>query len=224
MSKEIWTEVDRYYEDLIIRPDPRFQQIIENSLKARLPAIHIPSSLGALLELLVIGMGAKRVLEIGTLGGYSTAWMARGLPPDGKLITLEIDPDHARVAQENLADFDFSSKVDIRIGDALVSLKELAESKVDPFDFIFIDAEKNQYAKYLDWSIKLSRPGTMIVADNVVRRGEIINEASIDPSVKGIREFNQLVAENPRLKTTVLQTVSAKRYDGFTLLVVDPTG
>jgi predicted O-methyltransferase YrrM len=221
MTKEIWTAVDRYYQDLIIKPDPRFQGIIQNSLEAGLPAIHIPPSLGALLELLVIGIRAKRVLEIGTLGGYSTAWMARGLPPDGKLITLEIDPDHAEVAKANLAVFDFSTKVEIRVGNALNSLKEMAESEVEPFDFIFIDAEKNQYSQYLDWSIKLSHPGTMMVADNVVRRGEIINVTSADPSVKGIREFNQTVSENPRLKVTVLQTVSAKRYDGFSLLVVD---
>jgi predicted O-methyltransferase YrrM len=221
MSKEIWTEVDRYYEDLIIKPDPRFQEIIHNSLEAGLPAIHIPPSLGAMLELLVIGMRAKRVLEIGTLGGYSTAWMARGLPPDGKLISLEIDPDHADVARKNLVDFDFRSKIEIRVGNALDILREMVDSKIEPFDFIFIDADKNQYSQYLYWSIQLSRPGTLMVADNVIRRGEIINEDSADPSVKGIREFNQSVAENPRLKTTVLQTVSAKRYDGFSLLVVD---
>ena len=222
MSKEIWTAVDRYYEDLIIKPDSRFQQIIENSLKAGLPAIHIPSSLGALLELLVIGLRAKRVLEIGTLGGYSTAWMARGLPPEGKLISLEVDPNHAAVAEKNLEDFDFRSKIEIRVGNAIDSLKEMVETNIEPFDFIFIDAEKNEYSKYLDWSIKISHPGTMMVADNVVRRGEIINQDSPDPSVMGIRQFNQAVAENPRLRTTVLQTVGAKRYDGFTLLVVDP--
>ena len=222
MNKETWTAVDKYYEDLIIKPDPRFQKILESSEQEGLPTIQIPASLGAFLELLVRGMQAKRVLEIGTLGGYSTAWLARGLPSEGTIISLEIDPHHAEVAHNNLADFEFVNKIEIKVGDALDSLREMVESKIDPFDLIFIDAEKKQYSEYLDWSIKLSRPGTLMIADNVVRRGEIINETSEDPSVQGIREFNQVVSEHHRLKATVLQTVGAKRYDGFTLLVVDP--
>ncbi len=222
MNKETWTAVDKYYEDLIIKPDPRFEMILEASRNAGFPTIQIPASLGAFLELLVRGMQAKRVLEIGTLGGYSTAWLASGLPVDGSLTTLEISPVHADLAQKNLAAFEFVHKIEIKVGDALDSLREMVESKIDPFDLIFIDAEKKQYSEYLDWSIKLSRPGTLMIADNVVRRGEIINETSEDPSVQGIREFNQVVSEHHRLKATVLQTVGAKRYDGFTLMVVDP--
>ena len=222
MNKETWKAVDEYYQELIIKPDPRFEKILEVSNKEGLPTIQIPPSLGAFLELLVRGMGAKRVLEIGTLGGYSTAWLASGLPEDGNLISLEIDPKHADVAQRNISMFKFVDKVSIKVGDALESLREMVETNMDPFDLIFIDAEKNQYRAYLEWSIKLSRPGTLIIADNVVRRGEIINKNSTDASVLGIREFNQSLSEEPRLKATVLQTVGAKRYDGFTMMVVDP--
>ena len=222
MNKETWTAVDEYYQELIIKPDPRFEKILEVSNKEGLPTIQIPPSLGAFLELLVRGMGAKRVLEIGTLGGYSTAWLASGLPEDGNLISLEIDPKHADVAQKNISMFEFVDKVSIKVGDALESLREMVETNIDPFGLIFIDAEKSQYRAYLEWSIKLSRPGTLIIADNVVRRGEIINKNSTDASVLGIREFNQSLSEEPRLKATVLQTVGAKRYDGFTMMVVDP--
>jgi len=222
MKQEIWTAVDSYYEDLMVRSDPRFSKIIEASNEAGLPPISITSSLGKLLELLVRFLGAGRILEIGTLGGYSTAWLAQGLPSGGKLITLEIDPEHAAVAQRNLSQFEFSSLVDIRVGEALDTLGTLDEDREGPFDLIFIDANKSQYSEYLDWSIKLSRPGTAIIADNVVRRGNIINVNSEDPSVKGIRDFNLKVSNEPRLRATVLQTVSSKGYDGFSLIYVDP--
>lgn len=221
MNKDIWTAVDHYYQDLIIKPDPRFEKILEVSNKEGLPTIQIPPSLGAFLELLIRGMGAKRVLEIGTLGGYSTAWLASGLPEDGHLISLEIDPKHAAVAKKNLSLFEFGDKVNIKVGKALESLSNMVEANLEPFDLIFIDAEKSQYKSYLDWSLKLSRPGTVMIADNVVRRGEVINETSNDSSVLGIREFNQSISEQSRLKATVLQTVGAKRYDGFTMMVVD---
>jgi len=222
MNQEIWTAVDSYYEDLMVRSDPRFNKIIEASNEAGLPPISIPANLGKLLELLVRFQGARRVLEIGTLGGYSTAWLARGLPPGGKLITLEIDPEHAAVARRNLSLFEFSGLIDIRVGDALDTLRILDKNREGPFDLIFIDANKSQYSEYLDWSIKLSRPGTAIIADNVVRRGNIINENSEDQSVIGIRAFNQKVSGESRLSATVLQTVSAKGYDGFSLIYLDP--
>ncbi|MCK4826606.1 O-methyltransferase, partial [bacterium] len=167
MNKETWTAVDKYYEDLIVKPDLRFKNIIQAALQAGLPTIQITPNQGAFLELLVRVTGAKRVLEIGTLGGYSTAWLAKGLPPDGSLITLEINPEHAAIAQKNLEDFEFVGKIELKVGDGLDSLKELVESGAGPFDLIFIDAEKSQYSKYLDWSIKLSRPGTLMIADNV---------------------------------------------------------
>ena len=222
MNQEIWTAVDSYYEDLMIRPDPRFNKIIEASNEAGLPPISITSNLGKLLELLVRFQGAHRVLEIGTLGGYSTAWLAKGLPPGGKIITLEINPEHAAVARKNLSQFEFSGLIDIQVGDALDSLRTLDKDQEGPFDLIFIDANKSQYSEYLDWSIKLSRPGTAIIADNVVRRGNIINENSEDPSVNGIRAFNQKVSSYSRLRTTAIQTVSSKGYDGFLLIYVDP--
>ena len=222
MKQEIWTAVDSYYEDLMIRPDPRFNKIVEASNEAGLPLISITSNLGKFLELLVRFQGAHRVLEIGTLGGYSTAWLAKGLPPGGKIITLEINPEHAAVARKNLSQFEFSGLIDIQLGDALDSLRTLDKDQEGPFDLIFIDANKSQYSEYLDWSIKLSRPGTAIIADNVVRRGNIINENSEDPSVNGIRAFNQKVSSYSRLRTTAIQTVSSKGYDGFLLIYVDP--
>jgi len=222
MKQEIWTAVDSYYEDLMIRPDPGYNKIIEASNKAGLPPISITSSLGKFLELLVRFQGAHRVLEIGTLGGYSTAWLAKGLPPGGKIITLEINPEHAAVARRNLSQFEFYGLIDIQVGDALDSLRTLDKDQEGPFDLIFIDANKSQYSEYLDWSIKLSRPGTAIIADNVVRRGNIINKNSEDPSVKGIRDFNLKVSNEPRLRATVLQTVSSKGYDGFSLIYVNP--
>ena len=222
MNQEIWSDVDSYYEKLIVRPDPRFNKIIEASLEAGLPSINITSSLGKLLELLVRFQGASRVLEIGTLGGYSTAWLAQGLPPGGKVISLEIDSERAAIALRNLSQFEFSNLVDIQVGDALDMMKTLHETGEGPFDLIFIDAEKSQYCEYLEWAIKLSRPGTMIVADNVVRRGKIIDESSEDSSVNGIRAFNDKVSQDPHLRATVLQTVSPKGYDGFYLIYVDP--
>jgi len=222
MNQEIWTAVDSYYEDLMVRSDPRFNKIIEASNEAGLPPISITSSLGKLLELMVRFLGAHRVLEIGTLGGYSTAWLAQGLPSGGKLITLEINPEHAAVARKNLSQFKFFNLVDIQVGDALDTLRTLDQDREGPFDLIFIDANKSQYCEYLDWSIKLSRPGTAIIADNVVRRGNIINENSEDQSVNGIRAFNQKVSSYSRLRATVLQTVSRKGYDGFSLIFVDP--
>jgi len=222
MKQEIWTAVDSYYEDLMIRPDPRFNKIIEVSNEVGLPPISITSSLGKFLELLVRFQGAHRVLEIGTLGGYSTAWLAKGLPPGGKIITLEINPEHAAVARKNLSQFDFSGLIEIQVGDALDSLRTLDKDREGPFDLIFIDANKSQYSEYLDWSIKLSRPGTAIIADNVVRRGNIINENSEDPNVNGIRAFNQKVSSYSQLRTTAIQTVSSKGYDGFLLIYVDP--
>ena len=223
MSKEIWTAVERYHEDLIIKPDPRFQEIIKRTLEAGLPPLHVPPSLGAFLELMVRALDPKMVLEIGTLGGYSTAWMARGLPPDGKLVTLEIDPGVAELAQENLAEFPFYDKIEIIVGDAMESVGKLIQAGKKPADMIFIDGDKSQYPDYLEISIDISRPGALIIADNVVREGKILEENSDDPRVRGIRAFNQMVSDHPRLQATVLQTVGEKWHDGFTVLIVDPT-
>jgi predicted O-methyltransferase YrrM len=222
MKEEVWQNVDRYYEDLIVKPDPEYYKIIEASREAGFPPISVSSNLGKFLELCVRFQKAQRVLEIGTLGGYSTAWLARGLPPGGKVISLEIDPDRASFAKQNLSQFEFSSMIDIRVGDALETMKALYGTGEGPFDLIFIDAEKTQYSVYLEWAIKLSRKGTMIIADNVVRRGKIIDQNSADVNVQGIRKFNLAVAGDSRLNATVVQTLSSKGHDGFFMIYVDP--
>jgi predicted O-methyltransferase YrrM len=221
MSKDLWTEVDQYYTELFVKPDPRFEQINQASLDAGLPSIQITPNQGKFLELLVRLQGAKRVLEIGTLGGFSTAWLASGLPAGGKLISLEINPEHTVQAEKNLALFEFKSELIILQGDGLVLLQEMVEIETEPFDLVFIDATKEQYADYLDWILPLSRPGTIIIADNVVRGGRILDQNSEDNSVRGIQEFNQKVAADTRLSATVLQTVGEKGYDGFTFIIVN---
>jgi predicted O-methyltransferase YrrM len=222
MKEELWQNVDRYYEDLIVKPDPEYYKIIEASREAGFPPISVSSNLGKFLELCVRFQKAQRVLEIGTLGGYSTAWLAQGLLPGGKVVSLEIDPDRASLAKQNLSQFEFSSMIDIRVGDALETMKALYGTGEGPFDLIFIDAEKTQYSVYLEWAIKLSRKGTMIIADNVVRRGKIIDQNSADVNVQGIRKFNLAVAGDSRLNATVVQTLSSKGHDGFFMIYVDP--
>jgi predicted O-methyltransferase YrrM len=222
MKEEVWQNVDRYYEDLIVKPSPEYNKIVEASREAGFPPISVSSNLGKFLELCVRFQKAQWVLEIGTLGGYSTAWLARGLPPGGKVISLEIDPDRASLARQNLSQFEFSSMIDIQVGDALETMKVLYETGEGPFDLIFIDAEKTQYSVYLEWAIKLSRKGTMIIADNVVRRGKIIDQNSADVNVQGIRKFNLAVAADSRLNATVVQTLSSKGHDGFFMIYVDP--
>ena len=164
--------------------------------------------------------GARRVLEIGTLGGYSTIWMARALPAGGQIITLELDPHHAEVARANLLNAGVLDRVDLRVGPALDTLKSLVAANAAPFDLIFIDADKAGYPAYLEWSLKLSHPGTVIVADNVVRDGKVIDPESADPNIQGVRRFTDLLAAEPRLSATVLQTVGSKGYDGFAIAIV----
>lgn len=215
-----WTDVDRYYEDLLVRPDPLFEDILQGSRNAGLPAINITAHQGKLLSLMVGMCSARRVLEVGTLGGYSTAWLAAGLPEEGELITLELNPDFAEVAHRNLAEFDFAHQVRIQLGHATESLQAMIDGNVTPFDFIFLDADKTQYPDYLHKVIDLSHPGTIIVADNVVRDGEVAHAESTDEYVRGIQRFNEAVALHPRLDATAIQTVGAKGYDGFSLMVV----
>lgn len=220
MNKETFIAVDNYYEDLFQVKGSDFERINEAADKAGLPAIQVSPLQGKFLQLMVLAQGSKRVLEIGTLGGYSTAWLASGLTEDGLLISLELNPVHAEVAQENLSRFNFKSEIEIRIGDAQQLIDELILSKAEPFDLIFIDADKEGYADYLNRVVKISRPGTLIIADNVVRNGRIIEENSQDSSVLGIQRFNQALISNPRLTASTLQTVGARSYDGFTFIVV----
>jgi predicted O-methyltransferase YrrM len=220
MTQKIWNAVEAYLNENLAPADTALQAALKNNIAAGLPTIDVAPHEGKLLYLLAKMRGASRILEIGTLGGYSTIWLARALPEDGTLLTLELDPKHAEVAKANIAGAGLSSKVEVRLGPALDSLSKLHADGTKPFDFIFIDADKAGYPDYLDWSLRLSQPGTVIVADNVVREGAIIEADSKDPSVQGVRRFFEQVAANPRLEATAIQTVGTKGYDGFALAVV----
>lgn len=218
--KRLWTEVDRYYGDLLAPSDAQLEAALAANEQAGLPPIGVSPLQGKLLEVLVRICGARRVLEIGTLGGYSTIWMARALPEGGRIVTLEFDPHHAEVAGANLRRAGVADRVDLRVGRAIDSLPKLLGPADAPFDLIFIDADKEGYAEYLDWALKLSRSGTVIVADNVVRDGKVVDPKCDDPRVQGIQRFAARLAAEPRLSATAMQTVGAKGYDGFTLAVV----
>jgi predicted O-methyltransferase YrrM len=220
MDQNVWNAVDRYLADNLISADHRIEDALEANACAGLPAIDVAPSQGKLLHLLARVQGARRILEIGTLGGYSTIWLARALPSDGQLITLELDPKHAAVASNNIQRAGLSPRVEIRVGPALDSLAALHASQPVPFDFIFLDADKPNNPVYLDWAVKLSRPGTLILADNVVREGAILESNSTDPRVTGTRTFLEKLGQHPRLDATAIQTVGVKGYDGFALAVV----
>lgn len=220
MKKTDWTAVDRYITDLLLPADPILGAALEANRAAGLPAIDVSPVQGKLLHLLARSQGARRILEIGTLGGYSTIWLARALPPDGRLITLEADLKHAEVARSNIKRAGLDYLVELRVGPAQNTLPRLVEENAAPFDFIFVDADKTGYPEYLKWSLKLSRVGTMIVADNVVREGAITDPENADPNVRGVRRFFELLAAEPRLSATVLQTVGAKKYDGMAFALV----
>ena len=215
-----WAAVDRYIADLFIGSDPALDAALRDSNAAGLPAINVSPNQGKLLMLMAKSLGARRILEIGTLGGYSTIWLARALHPDGRLITLEYDPKHAEVARANIARAGFATAVEVRQGRAQDTLPKLVADGAGPFDFIFIDADKPGYPDYLAWSLKLSRVGTVIIADNVVRKGEIVDANSADTNVQGMRKFNALLAAEPRVNATEIQTVGSKGYDGFAYAVV----
>jgi len=219
-TQPVWTKVDRYFGDLLLRPDPALDAAIVANRDADLPAIDVTPLQGKFLELLVRISGARRILEIGTLGGYSTIWLARALPADGIVVSLELEPSHAKIARANLKKAGLAERVEIRVGRAAGTLKKLVAEGSDPFDMIFIDADKASYPDYLDWSLKLARHGTLIVADNVVRDGEVIDPKSPDPNIQGVRRFTEKLAAEPRLTSTVLQTVAGKGYDGFAMVVV----
>ena len=219
MTQTHWTAVDNYISDLLVRPDPVLEAALESSRAAGLPAINVSPPQGKLLHLLARAQGARTILEIGTLGGYSTIWLARALPKDGRLITLEADPKHAEVARANIARAGLSDVVDVRVGRALETLADLLAEKRGPFDLVFIDADKTGYPAYFAWALKLSHRGTMIIADNVVRQGAVADPASADPNVQGVRQFNALLAAESWVSATVIQTVGSKGYDGFAIAV-----
>ena len=212
--------MDKYFKNTLVSSDSVLNDALQDSEAAGLPQHNVAPNQGKLLQLLAKMMGAKRILEIGTLGGYSTIWLARSIPPDGCVITLEADSKHAEVALKNIARANLSNLVDVRVGRAIDTLSELVREGSLPFDFIFIDADKPSNPDYLKLSLKLSHPGTVIIGDNVVRDGEVANFNSSDPKVQGVRKFCELLSTNPRLSSTAIQTVGNKGYDGFTITIV----
>jgi predicted O-methyltransferase YrrM len=219
-DNELWAGVDAYYNGLLVGNDPALDAALADSAAAGLPSIHVSPSQGKLLHLLARACGARTILEIGTLGGYSTIWLARALPAGGRLVTLEAEPRHAAVARGNIARAGLADIVDLRLGAAQDTLPRLAAEARGPFDLIFIDADKQGYPGYLAWALKLSRRGTLILADNVVRKGAVIDPSSTDPTVLGVRRMNELLAAEPRLSATVVQTVGSKGYDGLVIALV----
>jgi predicted O-methyltransferase YrrM len=220
MTKDQWSKVDAYISELLIPPNDALTAALAANAEGGLPAIDVAPNQGRLLELLVRMHGSKSVLELGTLGGYSTIWLAGALPPDGRLVTLEFDPHHAEVARSNIERAGFADLVEIRVGAALDTLPQLAAEGQGPFDFIFIDADKDNYPNYFPWALELSRPGTVILADNVVRAGALADPDSTNAYVKGAQRFHELVAAEPRVTATTIQTVGSKGWDGFTLAIV----
>jgi predicted O-methyltransferase YrrM len=215
-----WSEVDSYLAETLIGPEPALEDALAANSAAGLPSIDVSAPQGKLIHLLARMIGARKALEIGALGGYSTIWLARALPDDGRLVTLEVNAKHAEIARSNVARAGLSGKVEIRTGAALASLPKIEAEGLGPFDFVFIDADKTNNAAYLEWALRLSRPGTAIVVDNVVRDGEVADAASRDPDVIGVRRMFDLIAREPRLSATAIQTVGAKGWDGFALAVV----
>jgi predicted O-methyltransferase YrrM len=220
MTHEQWTEVDNYVVELLTPSDAVLDAALFDSDAAGLPPINVAPNQGKFLEILAASHRARRILEIGTLGGYSTIWLARALPDDGCLVSLELEPRHAEVARKNIERAGFANLVEVRVGPAVQTLQSLVDSKVEPFDLVFIDADKEGYPQYLQFSLALSRQGTLIVADNVVRDGEVMNPSSTDERVQGVRAFLALAASDARLEGTVVQTVGSKGYDGFGIFLV----
>jgi predicted O-methyltransferase YrrM len=220
MTQELWIAVDEYINGVLIPSDPILDAAVHASTEAGLPSIQVSPPQGKLLHLLARALAARNILEIGTLGGYSTIWMARALPPGGRVITLEADAKHAKVARANFARAGFAEVIDLRLGPALDTLPKIAAEGRGPFDLIFIDANKSTMAEYFDWSLKLSKPGTMIISDNVIRDGAVIDPTSKDPDIQGVRRFNERLAAEPRVSATEIQTVGSKGYDGFALALV----
>ena len=220
LSQEQWTAVDRYFEEMFGLGDAALDEALKASAEAGLPSINVSAAQGKMLQILARAVGARRILEIGTLGGYSTIWLARALPAGGRLITLEANAKHAEVARGNIARAGLAETVELRLGPALETLPKLASEGLGPFDLVFIDAKKPEYTDYFAWTLKLSRLGTLIVADNVVRKGAVVDPNSEDENVQGIRRFNESVKAESRVSVTAVQTVGSKGYDGFLMALV----
>jgi predicted O-methyltransferase YrrM len=220
MSEELWARVDRYLADTMVKPDSALDQALADSDTAGLPSIAVPPGHGKLLQILARLVNARTILEIGTLGGYSAIWLARALKPGGRLISLEADATHAKLARANIARAGLQNVVDVRLGAALETLPRIAAEKIGPFDLVFIDADKPNTPRYFTWALTLARVGSIIVVDNVVRKGEVVNADTADPNVQGMRVFLDLAGSERRVDATAIQTVGAKGYDGFSIMLV----
>lgn len=221
MTQASWDDVDRYLNSVLAPHDGALDAALASSAAAGLPEIAVTPTQGKLLWLLARAIGARRILEIGTLGGYSTIWLARALPPDGRLITLEADPKHAQVARANLARAGLERVAEVRLGRALEVFPALEAEQAGPFDLIFIDADKANIPEYFSWSLRHSRPGSLIVVDNVIREGAVTDASSTDPNVVGVRRLNQVLASDPHVGATAIQTVGSKGWDGFAIALVN---
>jgi predicted O-methyltransferase YrrM len=220
MNPDTWNAVDRYLTESLVPQDAALEAALASSVAAGLPQIHVAPNQGKLLHVLARAVDARRILEVGTLAGYSTIWLARALAPGGKVVTLEYDAKHADVARTNFERAGLEGAIDMRMGKALDTLAQLAAEGGAPFDFTFIDADKEHNADYVTWALRLSRPGSLIVIDNVVRDGKVADAANTDSAVLGVRRMNELLASEPRLAATAIQTVGSKGYDGFAIAVV----
>jgi len=220
MDVDQWTAVDEYIINRLVPPDPALDAALESSAAAGLPAIHVTPNQGKLLHLLARTVGARRILEIGTLGGYSTIWLARALAAGGRLITLEVDPGYAAIARTNIRRAGLAELVEVRVGQAADTLRQLVAEGGRPFDLIFIDADKSATTEYFSWALRLARRGSVIVIDNVIRDGKVLDDTSTDPSIQGVRRFFELAASENRVTATAVQTVGSKGHDGFAIALV----
>lgn len=220
MNQEQWMAVENYFSDTIVPSDEVLDAALARSAEAGLPSIQVAPNQGKLLAILAQSIGARTILEIGTLGAYSTIWLARALPPGGSMVTLEFDPKHADIARKNLAQAGLSEVVEVRVGRAAESLPKLAAEGRSPFDLVFIDADKPSNTIYFEWALRLTRPGSLIITDNVVRSGKVVDPNSDDASVQGVRQFMSRMAAEPRVVATAVQTVGSKGYDGLAIALV----
>ena len=221
MDNSLFEKVDHYINEMLVQEDDALLKVESSIAENNIPSISISPNQGKFLHILARLIRAKYILEVGTLAGYSTIWLARALPKDGRLITLEFDPKHAEVAKKNIDRAGVASIVDIRIGKALDTLPQLEKEAANPFDMIFIDADKSPYAEYFEWALRLSRPGTLIIADNVIREGKVLNPKSTDEMVKGVQRFNEVLAKCTDVTATIIQTVGTKEHDGMAIAMVN---
>jgi predicted O-methyltransferase YrrM len=221
MDTEIFSQVDNYISSLLAPEDKALTDTIKSLDTEGLPQHSVSANQGKFLQVMMIASNAKRVLELGTLGGYSTIWLARALPANGKVITIEVDRHHGDVARKNIDNAGLSRKVDLRVGKALDILPQIIAENDEPFDMIFIDADKPPYTQYFDYALQLSRPGTLIICDNVIREGKVLDNNSTDEKVQGVQRLNKMLSENKKVTSTILHTVGVKGYDGMAIAVVN---